>query len=370
MPTPLEELAAAHRTCTRFLAAHGPVLVAQVLEELVREVRPDERPDGYGEGPLIREFEAELAAMFGKPAALFLPSGTMAQQIAARIHTDRKRLATVAWHPTCHLEIHEERGYQAVHGLRARLIGDARRPFTRADLDVIREPVAMLLIELPQREIGGVLPSAAELEGMIAWARERDVALHLDGARLWECTPFYGKTVGELAAPFDSVYVSFYKTLRGIAGAALAGPADFVAEARVWQRRLGGNLVSLWPLVVSARAGLRERLPRMRSYRERAVAVARVLTGVGGVRVNPDPPHINMMHVFVPFDAATLATRAAALARRTRVQLVTAPRDAEVPGWCRYELAIGDAAGAISDEELAGLCRELFAPSGAGALLP
>jgi threonine aldolase len=81
------------------------------------------------------------------------------------------------------------------------------------------------------------------------------VALHLDGARLWECRPFYGRDYAQIAGLFDSVYVSFYKTLGGIAGAALAGPADVIAEARVWQRRQGGNLVRLFPCWSETKGG-------------------------------------------------------------------------------------------------------------------
>ena len=72
--------------------------------------------------------------------------------------------------------------------------------------------------------------------------------MHMDGARLWESAPFYGRSYAEIAALFDTVYVSFYKGVGAIAGAALAGPADFIAEARVWQRRHGGDLVNSTPM--------------------------------------------------------------------------------------------------------------------------
>jgi len=91
-------------------------------------------------------------------------------------------------------------------------------------------------------------------------ARERNITLQLDGARLWECQPFYQRSYAEIAALFDTVYVSFYKILGGITGAMLLGPEDVIAEARIWQRRHGGNLVRMFPFVLSAKQGLETRL--------------------------------------------------------------------------------------------------------------
>ena len=222
------------------------------LAELVDEVGPDEQPDRYGEGSLINDFEQEVATLLGKEAAMFVPSGTMAQQIALRIWSERRRSTTVAFHPTCHLELHEQGGYAFLHGLRARLIGEATRLLTLDDLCATPGSLAALLLELPQREIGGQLPAWADLEQQVAWARQRELPVHLDGARLWECGPYYNRPLAEIAALFDSVYVSFYKGLGAIAGAALLGSTEFIAEARVWLRRHGGNLVQLFPFVISA----------------------------------------------------------------------------------------------------------------------
>src|SRR5262249_62243934 len=97
-----------------------------------------------------------------------------------------------------------------------------------------------------------------------------------------------GRTLTEIARPFDSVYVSFYKILGGIAGAALLGDEATVAHARVWTRRLGGNLVSQYPMLLAARAGLRDRLPRVPDYCARARRVAALLVDAGA-RVVPDP---------------------------------------------------------------------------------
>src|SRR6266540_4458614 len=202
----------------RFLNAwHGAPPIREALLQLADATGADERPDRYGSGERIEGLEQSVAELLGQEAAVFMPSGTMAQQIALRLWSEQKRNATVAFHPTCHLELHEEKGYERLHGLHARLVGDPNRLITLADLEAIREPLAALLLELPQREIGGLLPDWDDLVAQAGWAREHDVALHLDGARLWEAGPFYGREYAEIAGLFGSVYVSFYKGLGGLA---------------------------------------------------------------------------------------------------------------------------------------------------------
>src|SRR5207248_5186797 len=142
-----------------------------------------------------------------------------------------------------------------------------------------------------------------------------------------------------------------------IAGSALAGPADFIAEARIWQKRHGGKLIQIYPYVISARLKLRERLPRFPGYHQRALSVARALTAIPGVRVNPDPPHAHMMHVFLPGDPETLMERALEIARQERVALFRALRPADVPGYAAFELTVGDATCALEDTEIEALFR-------------
>ncbi len=348
-----EDSQAAFARCERFLSGHGPIRPKETLAALAAYTGADEMPDLYGEGELIASFERDMAALLGKEAALFLPSGTMAQQIALRIWADRKRCHTVAFHPTCHLDIHEERGYQALHGLRACLVGEPHSMITLDNLRAIREPIAALLLELPQREIGGLLPEWDDLVAQTSWARERDIAVHMDGARLWESAPYYDRSYAEVAALFDTVYVSFYKGVGAIAGAALVGPEDVIAEARVWQRRHGGNLIRLYPYVLSARANLERRLPRFPHYHLRALGVARILAAIPGIVVKPNPPQTHMMHVYLRGDRERMAAEAVTIAREDRVALFRVLNPTDLPGVWSFELAIGDAADALSDEEIA-----------------
>ena len=347
--------------CDRFLFGHWPQRPRAVLADLADEAGADEEADRYGGGSLINDFECDIATLLGKEAAVFLPSGTMAQQIALRIWAGRGRNSTVAFHPTCHLEIHEQKGYELLHGLHGRLVGERSRLITLDDLRATPGPLAALLLELPQREIGGQLPSWSDLEAQVAWAHEQGAAAHMDGARLWESGPFYARSYAEIAGLFDSAYVFFYKGIGAIAGAALTGPAAFIAEARLWQRRHGGNLVQLYPFVLSARANLRRRLEKFGAYAQRAQAVARVLGAVSGISVKPDPPHTNMMHVYLRCDAEALQEANAEIARTERVLLFRRLLPTGVPGVAAFELAIGDAAEAVSDQEIGSYFGHLMA---------
>jgi threonine aldolase len=355
------------RTCTRFLSHHYPVSPRDALAELAAWTDPELEGDRYGAGPLLTDFEAELAALLGKEAALFLPSGTMAQPIALRIWADRLGRRGVAFHPTCHLELHEEGAYRLLHGLHGVLVGNRFQPLSRADLDAVREPVAALLLELPQREIGGQLPSWEELEAQCAWARERGAKLHLDGARLWECRPFYGREYAAIAALFDSVYVSFYKTLGGIAGAALAGPTELIAEARVWQRRQGGNLVRLFPYMLAARKSLYERLDRIEHYVAHAQAVAAALSTLPDVTLLPHLPPTNMFHLFVHGERAALERALLQVAAESGVWLFHPLRPCQLHDHWMAEWVVGDAGLDVSPEETAALLRRVLDQAAATA---
>jgi threonine aldolase len=356
-----KEIQALTKTCVRFLGYGYPQTPKQQLSELASYTDANEDFDRYGEGELITSFEADVAKLLGKEAAVFMPSGTMCQQIALRIWTDRRELPRVAFHPTCHLEIHEQQAYRRLHHLESILVGPASRMLTLDDLKAIAEPIGALLLELPQREIGGQLPSWEELNAIITWAREKHIATHLDGARLWECQPFYEREYAEIAGLFDSVYVSFYKALGGIAGSILAGPADFIAEARIWQRRQGGNLVHLYPFVLAARKGLTERLGKMRAYHEKAKEIANALSSSARIEILPNPPQTNMMHVFVQGDSEQLLDASFQIARETKTLLFTRLNPTIVPHWSRFELTVGDASLDMDKQEIEDLFTRLFA---------
>lgn len=343
----------------RHLVSHGRRLPAEVLAE-VRDVLGEVTPDRNGEGGVVTELEREVATLLGKPAAVFMVSGTMAQQIALRIHADRSGRRTVLWHPTSHLELHESQAPSRLHALQGRPVGDPRVLLALDDLVEVAEPAAALLIELPQREIGGRLPAWDDLVAQTSWARSRGSAVHLDGARLLESLPFYGKPAAEVAALFDSVYLSLYKGLGGVSGCVLAGDEELIAEAREWRHRHGGALFALWPYAAAGLAGLRLRAGRMPAYFEHARAIAAELSGLDGVEVVPDPPQTAMMHVYLhaPVEWLTAAMRRLAV----EDGVWTWPRGfpSDRPDWQVVELTVGDATMGWSAAEVRDLVAGLL----------
>lgn len=259
---------------TRYqLGGHGKRTVG-VLKEALAHVDDQMPSDQYGTGKIIEDFQQKMADYLGKEKAVFFPSGTMAQQAALRIWCDAKGFKRVAYHPLSHLEIHEQDGLKELHGIETVLLGEKDRLIELDDIKGVAEEVACILLELPQREIGGQLPDFEELERISHWCRNNGIKLHLDGARLLETLPYYRKTAAQVAELFDSVYVSYYKGIGGIAGAVLAGDETFMQQSKIWKRRYGGDLISLYPYILTADYYFERRAEKMGQYYEEAKKLA------------------------------------------------------------------------------------------------
>jgi threonine aldolase len=341
--------------CERWLAARPPITAAGRLRAAADALGTDDWPDHYGAGEVVEAFERRIAELLGMEAAAVFPSGTMAQQIALRIHCDARGADTVAFHPTCHLESYEHGGYQHLHGLRAELVGHRDRLISLEDLDGLHARLGALLLELPQREIGGRLPAWDELCAQIQWARGRGVATHLDGARLWEAAPYYERSHAELAGLFDTVYVSLYKGLGGIGGSVLAGPAELIDEARVWRRRHGGSLPYLFGFVAGALPGLEQTVERMPEFLAHARALGAALGELDGVEVVPDPPQTPLFHLLLAGSREALEQRSLALARERGVWLFGPLQPGPSDRTGRLEVNVGAAALEVAPSEAAEL---------------
>jgi threonine aldolase len=347
------------RSCTRFFG-HPPKPVREQLLELADAAGADEYPDRYGGGEILASFERDIAQMLGKEAAVFMPSGTMAQQIALRIHCERRNLRTVALHPQSHLLVSENNALQRLHDLQPVAVGDRNALYSLEDLKALTEPLGAVLLELPERNIGGALRPWNEIAQIAQWTHDNEIALHLDGARLWESQPYYRMPLSEICEPFDTVYVSFYKILGAIAGAALAGPQTIIDEARAWQWRHGGRLVQQYPTIVSARLGLQRYLPRIPQYCARARAIAAILSEFDNVRVTPNPPPTNMMHVYVRGDRERLREAALRISQESGVWMPAAWNTTAIPEWVMFELSCGEGSLAIGDDDVQELFGRLF----------
>ncbi|MEK3780208.1 threonine aldolase family protein [Paenibacillus sp. FSL R5-0810] len=324
---------------------------AEVLLEAFKDVDGGQTADMYGSGSVIEDFQSRMADVLGKESAVFFPSGTMAQQIALRIWCDEAGLKRVAYHPLCHLEIHEEDGLKELHHIEPILLADKDRLITLEDVQHLDERISCLLLELPQRAIGGQLPDYGELEAISAYCRANGIKLHLDGARLFETTPYYGKSAAEICALFDSVYVSFYKGIGGIAGAILAGNAEFTAKSKIWKRRHGGDLVSLYPYIISSDFYYKLRIGRMKQYYEEAKELAMLFNQCLGIQTRPEIPVSNMFHVHFKMSMEQLEPLLVDVLTETGVGLISYLRETGDQS-CSAEVHIGDRYSRVPKEEL------------------
>ena len=329
--------------CSNVLVGHGePVSLKATLGQLAESLDGSEDLDVYGSGTFINTFEQELAERFGKESAVFMPSGTMAQQIALRISCEASGNFTVAMHPTAHPETAEQFGYQYLHGIKRLQFGVpefiGHRPLTADDLDALGKKPGAILLELPYRPLGGLLPEWDNISAISDWARSQGVPIHLDGARIWSCADAYRKPYSEIADLFDSVYVSFYKDIGALSGSALLGSAELIGEARIWQHRHGGNLVTQAPAVVSARQRLDKVLPQLAGWNARAREVAAAFSAHERIRINPQPPQVNFFQVYMEGDPEDVLTRHHELAMETGTFLFWRMMAVETPGFCRTEI--------------------------------
>ncbi|MCM3129122.1 threonine aldolase family protein [Paenibacillus provencensis] len=323
----------------------------QMLKDAFEHMDGDIAGDRYGTGKVIEDFERKIADLLGKESAVFFPSGTMAQQIAMRIWSDEKDSKIVAYHPLSHLEIHEEDGLKELHHLEPLLLGEENRLIRLQDVKQLGGEVACLLLELPQREIGGQLPAFEELMEISTYCKEQGIRLHLDGARLFETIPYYGRPAAEICALFDSVYVSFYKGIGGIAGAILAGPENFTTLSKVWKRRHGGDLIGLYPYILSSDYYFNKRIDRMTEYYNRAKELAELFNQCTGVRAVPQVPVTNMFHLHFHMSARELETILIDIYTKTGVGLISFLREVHDQE-CKTEISIGDRYGEVPKERL------------------
>jgi len=355
----------ARRACARRLSGNRPQTMAEQLEQIASSgIDLDAPVDFYG-GGIVGDLETRVAGLLGTEAAAFFPTGTMAQQIALRIWAERAGNPTVALHPLHHTEVWERKAYSTLTGLRSVWPTAQRRSATPEEIRDLPEQFSVLAIELPLREPGFLLPEWDELVAMCEAARERGARVHIDGARLWESVPHLGHDLPTIAALADSVYVSFYKSLGGLGGAALAGDAAFVAAAKAWRHRHGGQIFQQWPTIVSALAGLDRELPRLPEYVAHAKVVAEAMASLPGAVVYPNPPHTHQFQLWLPYPAKVIAAAHTDLIETERISFADGWSDQALGTMASTEITIAGPALSWTAEDVVEAGTKLLARAAA-----
>jgi threonine aldolase len=221
-------------------------------------------------------------------------------------------------------------------------VGERHRTWSVDDQAAIPDRLGAVAMEVPMREIGGQNPAWEELEAIKAHCRQRGAHLHMDGARLWEAAAGYERSPREVAAGFDSAYVSLYKGVGGLGGSLLAGSAAFVARAAEWFRREGGNVIHRSPYVVSAAMQFDQRLAAFPAYFERTRWLYRELRAHPLIRPNPALPQANMLHLHLPVSRERALAIRNELAEQHGAWLFGRASHAALPGTRVVELYVGD----------------------------
>lgn len=259
--------------------------------------------DVFGEDPTVCELEARVAALLGKEAALFVVSGTMANQLA--IWTQTRPGDEVIVGREAHVAVYETGAAAALAGVQMSYVGEDGL-FTAEDVSRAIRPLhdysprtSLVALENTHNRSGGRVFSLESCRAIALVARQGGLAAHLDGARLWNASVKSGVPVQDFAAPFDTVSVCFSKGLGAPVGSALAGSRDLIREARRRRKMLGGGMRQAGILAAAALYALEHHRERLRLDHEAAHAFAARLARTPGISVEPAAVETNIVNLAV-----------------------------------------------------------------------
>ncbi len=266
--------------------------------------------DVFGEDPTVRRLEERTAELLGKPAALFVPSGTMSNQIAIGIHT--KPGDELLCDTSAHVYMWEGGGIARLWGVTPRtvepshgLLGlDDLRGKIRPD-DMHYAQTRLVCLENTHNRRGGRVHPITSVAEVAGWARAHNLKMHLDGARLMNAVVASGIAADEWARYFDSVSVCFSKGLGAPVGSALVGSVDFIDEARRLRKVLGGGMRQAGVIAAGALYALDHHVDRLAEDHEHAQILARTVEETPGLGLESGPVETNLVWISV---AATLGT--------------------------------------------------------------
>jgi threonine aldolase len=261
--------------------------------------------DVFGEDPTVRELEAETAALLGKEAALFTVSGTMANQLAIRSHTEPGDEILVE--ANAHVYYYECGGPAALSGVMCRCLQGERGVFNGADVEAALRPPdshfprsRLVCIENTHNRGGGKIWPLERIEEVAGSARRHGLQLHLDGARLWNAAAATGIAERQWAAPFDTVSVCFSKGLGAPVGSALVGAKELLARAKRFRKMFGGGMRQAGIIAAGALFALRKHRGRLAEDHANAKALAEGIARCKGLEVAPSEVETNMVRFRLP----------------------------------------------------------------------
>lgn len=269
--------------------------------------------DVYHDDPTVIALEEKTAALLGKEDAVYVPSGTLANQIALRTHTEPGDVVLAA--QKAHIATFEMGAPAALSGVTVSSLPTVAGTFAADDVRAavpklhasmpssVIQPVRLLAAENTHNGYGGRFWPPEQLKAVAVAAREEGLATHLDGARLWNAAIASGTEPGDLAADFDSVSVCFSKGLGAPVGSAVAGSAELVTRARRFKQMFGGGFRQAGLLAAGAIHGLEHHRQRIVEDHDNAARLAAGLAEIPGIEVDVATVETNMVY----FDVTAMA---------------------------------------------------------------
>jgi threonine aldolase len=284
--------------------------------------------DVMGEDPTINKLEERTAEILGKEAAIYMPTGTMSNQVAIRAHTQPGD--ELLLHELSHAHFYESGAPAALSGVSSGLLGGARGIFSAEDVRAVLRPVnvhypptRLICIENTHNRGGGAIWPMGKLAEVEAVAREAGLKMHLDGARIWNATAASGISEKEYAKYFDSVSVCFSKGLGAPVGSALAGTKEFIGRARHFRKQFGGGMRQAGIVAAGALYAIDNHRRRLTEDHAHAKRLAVAIADLDGLEIDPDTVETNIVIFKVTSMSAAELT-----SKLGREGVLVSPRDA------------------------------------------
>ena len=256
--------------------------------------------DVFGDDPTVLRLEARVAELLGKEAALFTTSGTLANQLALRAHTEPGDEILVDGN--AHIYYYEGGGPAALAGVMCRCLPGVRGVFTGADVESALRPMdqhfpptKLVCVENTHNRGGGIVWPIERICEVEEVSRRHGLRMHLDGARLWNASIATGISEREYAAHFDSVSVCFSKGLGAPIGSALCGTRDFIQRARRFRKMFGGGMRQAGIIAAGALYSLEHHRARLAEDHANARALAEGLSRLPGLELDPSTVQTNIV---------------------------------------------------------------------------
>ena len=304
--------------------------VTQPTAEMRRAMaEADLGDDVMGEDPTVNRLQEVAAKKVGMEAALFVPTGTMANQIAIWTHT--RRQGAVVCESDAHILVYEAGAPSLLSNVMVRGVTGRRGVFTPSDVEPLLDPdalhapqVTLLEIENSHTRAGGTVWTPAQTRSLAAFAREHRIPVHLDGARIFNAAVAQDVPVTDLTRHVDTVSFCLSKGLSAPVGSLLCGPRELIERARIVRKILGGGMRQAGVLAAAGLLALEKNVDRLQEDHQNARRLAAGLAKIGGLEVDLDSVHTNIVMVDVSGTGLDEVRFCAELAKRG---VKAAPRD-------------------------------------------